>query len=203
LEVPDGSGRPEYAFEAMKFVLKLTPSKTAQLLSSIVDSKEEDPHIELLEQEQVVECLDKDDVQTVLAHLDRCKAQKELAQATRKYLRECAKSTTPTVRKPISFIARETWTPEMAQGLAPPLSKFYRDNWNKRWLCWAGDGPISTRWCRSRSWGPTVDDDKCIEQLLKLLWERHCELTGEDCPLTFPDEKAPAPAAASSSAAKG
>ena len=173
----------------MKNILKLTPAKAAGLLEQVLDAADEDPQMALLEREEVSECIDKEDLQTVTAHVDHCKGQRDLIRATRKFLREEALAKDPKKRKPCTFKANETWTAEMAMALAPPSTRFYRDQWNKRWLCWAGEAPMNTRWCRSRSWGITGDDNRCIQELLNLVWTRHCEITGEDCPLSFGDEE--------------
>lgn len=172
------------AFAAIKHILKLTPAKAALHLEQVLnDADDLDPHAELLEQPEIAECCD--DLDALNAHIENQKSKRELVQSARKLLKETTVKGPPLKRKPVTFKAVETWSPENAMALAPPETKFYRDNWNKRWLCWAGAGPMSGRWCRSRSWGVTGDDNKCISELLKLLWRRHTELTGEESPIDF------------------
>ena len=180
--------REQAVFEAVKAILKLSPEKAANVLQQAVDNKDKfDAHSDLLASEEVAECIDKEDMQAYSSHLEQLQAARDLVGTTREFLQTEAKSKNrcDVKRKPCNFEAVETWTAEMAETMAPPHSKFYRDQWNKRWLVWCGEGPINTRWCRSRSWGITGDDNRCIEELLKLAWKRHEELTGEPCPINF------------------
>lgn len=200
LELSDGAPRAEVVFAATKHILKIDASKVAELMGQIADDHDEDGHCELLENPQFMECVHSQDTDTVNAHVERVKANQEMIRSTRQYLKKqtMTDGSKPT-RKPCTFEAVETWSASMAEGLSPPQTKFYRDNWNKRWLCWCGDGPIGKRWCRSRSWGITGDDNRCIEELLKLAWQRHTDLTGEECPIVFQTVSAEASGAKKSS----
>ena len=132
----------------------------------------------------------KDDLDDVRSHIDQKQKFEQEILDTCKEAREIKiqkskKTATDRRRVPTSFKSREDWTAEQAALFAPPETRFYEEHWNARWIMFCGEGPINSRFCRSRSWGAAGSDSRCIRDLLRKAWERWTVLTGEECWVNF------------------
>ncbi|CAE7741599.1 unnamed protein product, partial [Symbiodinium sp. KB8] len=187
-----GISRVALAMQAIEKILKVSTDKAADIMQQSVAGSVPEPHHELLDCEVFVDCVHKDDLDDVRSHIDqKQKLQREVFDTCREAreikIKKSKKPATKRAREPTSFKSREDWTAEQAVVFAPPETRFYKDHWNGRWIMFCGEGPISSRFCRSRSWGATGSDTICIRDLLRKAWERWTALTGEECWVNFDD----------------
>ena len=91
-------------------------------------------------------------------------------------------SSVAAARKAVSFESNARWSQEDVQAKLPPFYRAFKDSFNGRFRVYHK----SHQWSCSRSWGPTGNDSKCVQQLLLLVWRRYLELNPEQvCPFKF------------------